>query len=776
VADDAGALLVRAGLIPDHALAAARGSQRQAGGTLGEHLVAAGAVSDEALTEFYRSRLMVPQVSPTTLAKVPPAVIAILPRDMAVEHRVMPVSLDRDGNLTVAMSDPSDRHAVDEIGFFTGKYVVRAVATQMQLAWCLAHYYDYVTELAERLMQPAPAPAPAAPAAPAAAPAVPTPTRTKGDTARVDAARHRVLVPVTTPPPIAARPGPEVLVRPPPAGPSAGAPAAAPSEVVDELSGPTIELVSDEPDDDGPFAPERPLAPRPAGFTEADAALAAAANANREVPADPFAVGATVVATLEPFAAATVVVSPEATRPQRVRPAAPDPPELAARSGEVERIIRDGRVDAPAITIEINLGDDPELEAAVIELDRPRPAAPPPVLVVEDGAASAPAPIEDRDDLAVIHDAGPTDAVIHDSLLDDESAPVLLEHFRRGESPPAAAPAVPTETIDEPSGPVVLLERKKGVAPRRDKRTVLGVGILPPIPRSTQPPPAGPRAPEIAVAISPAALAAAASDEAIPLEVSDEEAATRRVEVEPRTLSVDDGWSGDTIEQFGPPGTTIPPPFLGVAGPIDDPPSGRIPLATGDADSARLELPAAAPPPRATRTAPPPPDPAVLARQLEEASAALVELLRGLDHAATRDHVIAMMVDFVASSHHRVAFLVAKAGELSPFMQVPAPLPGAAPAKLDLTQPSTFQDVIGTRLPYRGPLSDGPSRALVKAIFGSPTDDMLAVPVAVRDRVVGVIYADGRYRHSYDEHVTVGGRAAGLALERILKDKRAHPA
>jgi hypothetical protein len=53
---------------------------------------------------------------------------------------------------------------------------------------------------------------------------------------------------------------------------------------------------------------------------------------------------------------------------------------------------------------------------------------------------------------------------------------------------------------------------------------------------------------------------------------------------------------------------------------------------------------------------------------------------------------------------------------------------------------------------------------------------MLAVPVAVRDRVVGVIYADGRYRHSYDEHVTVGGRAAGLALERILKDKRAHPA
>ena len=57
-----------------------------------------------------------------------------------------------DNNLTVAMSDPSDRHAVDEIAFFTGTYVVRAVATQMQIAWCLAHYYGHVTTLGQRLL------------------------------------------------------------------------------------------------------------------------------------------------------------------------------------------------------------------------------------------------------------------------------------------------------------------------------------------------------------------------------------------------------------------------------------------------------------------------------------------------------------------------------------------------------------------------------------------------------------------------------------------------
>ena len=70
---------------------------------------------------------------------------------VAIELRAIPVSLDSDNNLTVAMSDPSDRHAVDEIAFFTGSYVVRAVATQMQIAWCLAHYYGHITELGERL-------------------------------------------------------------------------------------------------------------------------------------------------------------------------------------------------------------------------------------------------------------------------------------------------------------------------------------------------------------------------------------------------------------------------------------------------------------------------------------------------------------------------------------------------------------------------------------------------------------------------------------------------
>jgi hypothetical protein len=107
------------------------------------------------------------------------------------------------------MGDPSDRHAVDEIAFFTGAYVVRAVATQMQIAWCLAHYYGHVTALGQRLLEPTGAPYRGG----LGVSPEPLP-RAKGLTGKVDAARHRVVAPVTTPPPIPRPTTPEAPTGP----------------------------------------------------------------------------------------------------------------------------------------------------------------------------------------------------------------------------------------------------------------------------------------------------------------------------------------------------------------------------------------------------------------------------------------------------------------------------------------------------------------------------------------------------------------------------------
>ncbi len=170
------------------ALDEARSKVADAGGTVGEQLVAAGQVTDDVLTAFYKQRLLVPQVHPNILARLPAKVVAVIPSDMAIELRAIPVSIDPENNLTIAMSDPSDRHAVDQISVFTGSYVVRAVATQMQIAWCLAHYYGHVTDLGQRLLQPN-AEIPPDRLAAAVRP------RQRGFTGEVDAMRHKGLVP-----------------------------------------------------------------------------------------------------------------------------------------------------------------------------------------------------------------------------------------------------------------------------------------------------------------------------------------------------------------------------------------------------------------------------------------------------------------------------------------------------------------------------------------------------------------------------------------------------
>ena len=148
--DSAGALLLRSGILTPDQLMAAHAARQQDGGTLGYHLVRMGLVDEEKLAEFYRHRLMVPRVKREDLERIKLKVIERLPRDMAAEFRVIPTDVDKEGNLTLAMSDPADTHAVDEVAFFTGNYVMRAVAAESDIEWALAKYYGVLRPPAPR--------------------------------------------------------------------------------------------------------------------------------------------------------------------------------------------------------------------------------------------------------------------------------------------------------------------------------------------------------------------------------------------------------------------------------------------------------------------------------------------------------------------------------------------------------------------------------------------------------------------------------------------------
>lgn len=144
---DLHALLVRTGLVTvdqvRHAVAAAH----DAGLSSIEHLVLTGVLDDELLARWIAHEAVVPACSLTRLSRVRPEVIALVPGDLAVEHRVVPVALDPDGDLCLAMLDPTDRRAVEEVEFFAGRPLLREVAPATALAWALHFYYGVESAL-----------------------------------------------------------------------------------------------------------------------------------------------------------------------------------------------------------------------------------------------------------------------------------------------------------------------------------------------------------------------------------------------------------------------------------------------------------------------------------------------------------------------------------------------------------------------------------------------------------------------------------------------------
>ena len=730
MADDAGALLVRSGLVSSSALDDARAKVADIGGTIGEQLVVGGAVDDDDLTNFYKQRLLVPQVNPNTLARLPAKVVAIIPRDVAIELRAIPVSVDSDNNLTIAMSDPSDRHAVDEISSFTGAYVVRAVASQMQIAWCLAHYYGHVTDLGKRLLDGAPMP----------------------------------------------------LQRPTP-----------PPESLRRALGHDTEPLTAIPDDSGPVVELEDLGgvegSGPFELEEDEAQITIEAD-EEGTESSEITIEAEEAGRYEPVLEVTDNESKPV--PKRRRPAKEDPPELAARAGEVQLAtgqIRKIDFDEPSIFVADNLAEENSRIARQVSgevnmreiRDRPASEMDPGGIFVELGNL----------------DSGP---IIYDELQEEESRahPVLLDR-RRGDSGPQP---------DEDD--VVELQPKKG---RRDRNTQLGIGIVrattgvpheidpdptnpsgydptridapaapprdgedsgeyppvaPPSASRATPPPSGQipfdrvrRAPSDYGDEEPSkptgVMSAVELDEAVPNRKSD-------VHLRRRARVVHDE---DDDEEWGPPGTTIPPPLLGAIPGAITPPSGIIPIP--DMDSAPLIV------------APPvPPEPGVRARSaseasisraLESATARVLELIHTLDHTTDRDQIIAVMIAHLAESHRRAGFFAMRSHVLSLFAITPR-IPVMPSASLRLDRPSTLQDVVGTRLPYRGPMLDDASRAFLTATLGVCPPEILLVPITVKERVVGVLFGDQRVRHTFDDQLALAARAAGMALESLLKTKR----
>jgi type IV pilus assembly protein PilB len=109
------------------------------GSTFQEAIVQLGYMSEERLLEFLTHIYNVEAVNPTVV-EIPKSVIKLVPPDVAAKYRVLPVY--KHGRiLALAMTDPTDMAAVDDLKFITGLEVKPMVATEGSLETAMEKYY-----------------------------------------------------------------------------------------------------------------------------------------------------------------------------------------------------------------------------------------------------------------------------------------------------------------------------------------------------------------------------------------------------------------------------------------------------------------------------------------------------------------------------------------------------------------------------------------------------------------------------------------------------------
>ena len=140
-----GEILVRENLISAQHLREALDYQRQHGGRLGYNLVKMGLVTDDMITAVLSRQYGIPSVN-LDLFQVDDSVLRLVPQEAAQKYSVIPLS--RVGaTLTLAMADPTNVFAMDDIKFMTGLNVEPVVVAEVSIQQAIAKYYGTSREI-----------------------------------------------------------------------------------------------------------------------------------------------------------------------------------------------------------------------------------------------------------------------------------------------------------------------------------------------------------------------------------------------------------------------------------------------------------------------------------------------------------------------------------------------------------------------------------------------------------------------------------------------------
>jgi type IV pilus assembly protein PilB len=135
-----GEILVRENLITPQQLREALEYQRSNGGRLGSNLIKMGFLSEDVITAILSRQYGVPSVN-LDMFRIDAEVVSLIPRETAQKYGVLPIS-KVGATLTLAMADPTNVFAMDDIKFMTGLNVEPVVVSEASVMQAIAKYYS----------------------------------------------------------------------------------------------------------------------------------------------------------------------------------------------------------------------------------------------------------------------------------------------------------------------------------------------------------------------------------------------------------------------------------------------------------------------------------------------------------------------------------------------------------------------------------------------------------------------------------------------------------
>jgi type IV pilus assembly protein PilB len=140
-----GDILVRENLITTQQLKEVLEFQRINGGRLGANLIKLGMVSDEVITAVLSRQYGVPSIN-LDLFHIEPEVIRLISQDVALKYSILPIS-KMGATLTLAMADPTNVFAIDDVKFMTNLNVEPVIASETSISIAIGKYYSGANQI-----------------------------------------------------------------------------------------------------------------------------------------------------------------------------------------------------------------------------------------------------------------------------------------------------------------------------------------------------------------------------------------------------------------------------------------------------------------------------------------------------------------------------------------------------------------------------------------------------------------------------------------------------